>query len=235
MHPDPELLASVATAEPVPADVEAHVASCTSCTAEVRELAALATRLRARRSVPDLAATTVPPSVWAAVVAETAEPEAVPSRSRGLGRLAAAAAVGLIVGGGAVLAVTAGDDSPVVSPPATSAATPSPTVLATGQIRPLAGATTTGSATVVDSPRGRVLDLDLRARDDVPSGHYVEAWLFDPATLDMVSVGVVSGDRARLAVPADLDLTTFTGVDLSLEPLDADPAHGTSLAQADLG
>ncbi|MDO9377493.1 MAG: anti-sigma factor [Nocardioidaceae bacterium] len=232
-HPDAEVLAGAAIGDHLPDEVAAHVVGCAWCADEVRSLATVATRLRASTHVP--VGPPVRPEVWQAVAEATApvapvEPAASARRRVPVAaRLVAAAVVGAVVGGGTVLAATGGGSE---TPP--TAPSPTATVLARAEVTPIGGASTTGSAALVRTSGGPVLDLDLVALGDVPADHYVEAWLFDPATLDMVSVGVVAGDRARLAVPADLDLATYSSVDLSLEPLDADPAHTTSIAQGDL-
>ena len=68
-----------------------------------------------------------------------------------------------------------------------------------------------------------------------PSGAYVQTWLFDPKTNEMIAIGVMDQDSASFPIPASVDLDTYTSVDISLEPLDGNPAHSaTSLARGEL-
>jgi hypothetical protein len=51
----------------------------------------------------------------------------------------------------------------------------------------------------------------------------------------MVPVGVVRSGDTVLPLPDDLDLTTYPVVDVSVEPMDGDPAHsGLSVARGSL-
>ena len=48
----------------------------------------------------------------------------------------------------------------------------------------------------------------------------------------MVALGVIDGTRGVFTVPASLNLTRYSEVDVSREPFDGDPAHSTvSLAR----
>jgi hypothetical protein len=51
----------------------------------------------------------------------------------------------------------------------------------------------------------------------------------------MVPVGVLNGSTGRFTVPAGVNLTDYPVVDVSLEPLDGNPAHsGTSVLRGTL-
>jgi len=147
-----------------------------------------------------------------------------------LPRLALAAAVGVVVGVGATLVGTEVlDDDPatVTGPPVTS---PDDTVLARTRLSPLSPQDARGAAELHTSGRVRQLDVDLSAVDTGVG--FVQVWLFDPETLGMVSVGVLDGDSGSFVIPPGLDLQTYRGVDISLEPYDGDPAHAAgSLAR----
>lgn len=154
--------------------------------------------------------------------------------------LVAAAVVGLVVGAGVVagIAVSTDDEPPTAQPPSDDLTDPPPTdtgrVVARADLEPLPRQRTAGSARVVSDDGGRRLEVRL-GRLDRGTG-YVQVWLYDPATLDMVTVGVLdSGWRESFAVPDGLDLGAYSGVDVSREPYDGDPGHSdTSLARGDL-
>ena len=104
--------------------------------------------------------------------------------------------------------------------------------MARGDVTPFStGSTTTGSAEVVSLDGTRKLDVDLSGMPR-SNGAYVQTWLFDPKTNDMIAVGVMDQDSESFPIPASVDLDTYTSVDISLEPLDGNPAHSaTSLAR----
>ena len=66
---------------------------------------------------------------------------------------------------------------------------------------------------------------------------YYEVWLIDPGTMKMFSVGTLStgsGDQL-LPIPANVDLRTYSVVDVSAEQYDNKPAHsGDSLLRGTL-
>jgi hypothetical protein len=72
---------------------------------------------------------------------------------------------------------------------------------------------------------------------------FYEVWLIDPDSLNdpggprMAAVGTM-GTRpgADFALPPSLDITRYTLVDVSQEPLDGDPTHsGKSLLRGSIG
>ena len=162
-----------------------------------------------------------------------------PRRHRvGLGVLAVAAA-GLTVGavGSALL----------LSRP-TGTGTPVTTVLAAAELQAFGageGTDAGGWARLAGTgdDGGRVLQVRL---DDLPAmdDEYVEAWLIDPGTGEMVSLGPVDASgagegtgalTADLTVPRGLDVGVYAVVDVSAEPRDDDPAHsGVSLVRGTL-
>jgi hypothetical protein len=249
-HCTPEQLALAALQETLPANDEAHLASCNACRAEVASLRRAPDLL----SVPQLAApgTAVPPParVWDAIAAATgvtavpsssavAEPapalSAVPpppagpdngtvvpfrSRRRPLLLVAAAVVAGAVVGAGAVAVVQS-----------TGEDGDSVTTVA---LAPLPDADASGVADVVVRGDGsRVLELEL----DAPAleGSYYEVWLIDRAVDGMFPLGVVAPGTQTVELPAGLDLAEFPLLDVSVEPLDGDPTHsGVSVARGDL-
>lgn len=243
-HCAPEQLALAALSETLPANDEAHLASCDTCRTEVAALR----RAPELLSVPHLAApgpaVAPPPHVWEAIAAATgvgagaaptpstvptapAEPEprggaVLPFRSRRRPLLLVAAAVvaGAVVGAGAVAVVqSTGSDGDAVT---------------TVALAPLPDADASGVADVVVRKDGsRVLELEL----DAPAleGSYYEVWLIDRAVDGMFPLGVVTPGTQTVELPAGLDLTQFPLVDVSVEPLDGNPTHsGVSVARGDL-
>ncbi len=140
-----------------------------------------------------------------------------PRRSRTALLAVAASVVGAVVGGGAVAVLQDGDDggAPV----------------AAASLDPLEDADATGSARVIERPDGtRVLEVDLEAPDLQDA--YYEVWLLEPDVSGLVPVGTTQAGTARFEIPAGLDLDRFPVVDVSVEPLDGDPAHsGESVAR----
>jgi hypothetical protein len=244
-HCTPEQLALAALREPLPADDATHLTSCAQC---AREVAAL------RRSVdvlavPQLAAPSgavpPPPSVWETIAARTGvsarpRPEVVaspllpapeprpvapvvelhrPRRSRAWLAAAAALVLGAGIGAGAV--ALAGRDTG--------------TVVASASLDPLEDASASGTARVVDEGGARVLEVQLRAPSPGTDDFY-EVWLADPDLQGMYAVGAVHAGTTSLPLPDGLDVSKYPVVDVSVEPLDGDPAHSAdSVARGELG
>ena len=154
-------------------------------------------------------------------------------------RVFAVAAAGLAVGA----AGTA-----LVVPRLTGPDVPAPAVLAAADLEAFGageGTDVTGSArlAVVGPAQVGADDRVLRVwLDDMPdSGDgFFEAWLIDPDTGAMVSLGPVRTDvpgaaAAELTVPRNLDVGAYAVVDVSAEPFDGNPAHsGVSLVRGTL-
>jgi hypothetical protein len=130
------------------------------------------------------------------------------------GRLAIAASflvVGLL-GGILGTRLLADDDTPVA-----------PVVAATRLSGLPAAPTASGQADVTQTATGRTLSLDVRQLG-VPNGFY-EVWVMDPSVKKMIPVGVLSGSTGRFSLPDGVNLTDYPLVDVSIEPLDGNPAH----------
>ncbi len=139
--------------------------------------------------------------------------------------LLGAAGLALVVGAGAgaLVASRTGDDAPVV-------------VVSTAQLAPPDGgdATRTGTAEVLGASgedggrRVVVTTAGLPVVDD--AAH--EVWLLDPSTGGLVSLGALADGRSPrggYVLPDGVDLSRFSEVDVSAEPLDGDTTHsGTS-------
>lgn len=229
-HLDDDALTDLSLATDAPGgERQDHLAVCPSCSARLASFDRVVAAAR-----PDAGDDLLqpPPHLWARVALEAgvpapvavARPEPGPAevstatplraRRRLPALLAAAAAVGLLVGGGVTwLAVgsPARDDGRVV---------------AEARLRPFEGASGSGRAEVDRAGDARRLVVD--ARLPVAGRQYYEVWLIDPDDGRLVSLGVLpDGDGAplRLALPADVDLTAYRTVDVSLESADGDPGH----------
>jgi len=154
-------------------------------------------------------------------------------------RVLAVAAAGLAVGA----AGTA-----LVVPRLTGTDAPAPAVLAAADLEAFGAGEGTGvagsaSLAAVDPAQVGADDRVLQVRlDDMPDSDdgFFEAWLIDPDTGAMVSLGPVRTDvpgavAAELTVPRGLDVGSYAVVDVSAEPFDGDPAHsGVSLVRGTL-
>lgn len=139
----------------------------------------------------------------------------------------AAAAGGILVGVG--IGVAIGGLGDAESTPAPAA------VLASADLAAFPGWDgATGHATVeedADGIRSIVVDLDA----SVPQGDVSEVWLIRSDASGLVSLGLLDGSSGRFVLPAGIDLTEFTLVDVSAEPVDGDPAHsGDSIVRGEL-
>ena len=187
-----------------------------------------------------------PPAVWQRIVAETGivtdtraaagtpDPIATPSAAAVIpldrarrsssrwSRLAAAttvaAGVAALAGGLAGAGVMRWWDSrsPAPAPVATVVAR---TDLASLPDTPV----TTGTARVVTIGGVRELQVDVSALPAVQG--FREVWLIDPSITKMIPIGVLDSTRATFALPPGLTLADYPVVDVSVEPMDGNPAH----------
>ncbi len=141
-----------------------------------------------------------------------------PRRARLLPAAAAALVVGLGIGAGGVLLTDRDDADGGVA-------------VAAAALDPLEGSGARGSAEVVEREDGtRVLRVELSA--DAPPEGYYEAWLLDESVSGLIPLGVVRAGTEDFELPEGLDLGEYPVVDVSVEPLDGDPAHsGESVAR----
>ncbi len=264
-HCTPEDLALAALREPLARDAAAHLAGCPACGSEVARLRRSVDVLAVAELADPGPPVAPPPGLWAGIAAATGvatapRPDVVaasappagpvpdllpvpltarpgtdapgeplapvvplrPRRSRLLLAAAAALVVGLGAGaGGVLLADRAGSDGGL---PVAAAA-----------LDPLEDSGASGSAEVVEREDGtRVLRVELSA--DAPAEGYYEAWLLTESVTGLVPLGVVRVGTEDFELPEGLDLGEYPVVDVSVEPLDGDPAHsGVSVARGLLG
>ncbi|MGC4756081.1 anti-sigma factor [Micromonospora trifolii] len=133
---------------------------------------------------------------------------------------AAAAAVGVV----GTVSVLRPDDPTPTPPPVVVASAP---LAAYGETPP----TATGDARVF---RDGQLHLHVANLPSVPG--YYEVWLINPTTMEMFSVGTLGGGSdALLPLPPNVDLKSYSVVDVSAEQYDNNTRHsGDSLLRGSL-
>ena len=253
-HPDREVLALLALpAEPVPADIAQHLASCPDCRGYAESLGRVAGLARDAGSRPPLAPPG--PRVWESILAELGDdgpgpdpqlaaappvprtpapgpavpPVPLRSRARRLPwRPAAALLAACALGAALVLGVTA-------------IRAPAPDPVAVARLDPLPGTVLAASGEVDEVVRDgvRVLVVRLDGVPDAARGDYLECWLLTADGSDLVSLGGLVGGDGRyvgeFAVPDGLPTTRYSVVDVSAERWDGDERHsGDSLLRGDL-
>jgi anti-sigma-K factor RskA len=176
---------------------------------ELGELRDLAGRLRLEQTTWDQP----PDDLWDRIAAEVGPPPAEvapiePARRRRRAPLwllgAAAAAVVAVVG---VAVVVDRTDEPAV--------------VASTSLERL-GPQGSGDAELLDEDGDLVLHVDTAGLD--PGDGFLEVWVIDPEVTKLVSLGPSRPD-GNYDLPPGLDPERFPVVDVSVEPLDGDPAH----------
>jgi len=221
-HPTPDDLALVALGEDVAPEVAAHVADCLACVTEVEALQHVV--VVGRSLGPDDTLLAPHGRVWEQISAQLPDGSPVPdelaARRRSPRRrwapvaLAAAAALVVGLGGGYALKSLSGPSSDAAGTTTTLNALPG-----------WPGAS--GKATIEDDGGGqRTLVVSVQLPATVSVDGTMEVWMSDTQAREMVAMGTMSGDSARIPVPASFDLATHPIVDVSLEPPgDTDPHH----------
>lgn len=231
-HPELDELLDLARDDAAADEIRRHLDECADCAGD---LAAMI-RLDAAADLigPDPDACVAPASsVWDEIQAELSPADPVVAtrsqapRRRGLMVAAAAAVSGVVVGGIGGYLWSDSSSSPDRAAPQSRGPFAVATLLPAGQ-----GAVSGEVAmTRGDASRSLAVTFD----ETVAGPGYLEAWLLDPETNEMLGLGVVGPDGGTVTVPQDADLTRFTAVDISREPFDGDPAHSAdSLARGTL-
>ena len=79
----------------------------------------------------------------------------------------------------------------------------------------------------------RTLTVSLAA--DASDDGYREVWLIRNDAAALISLGVLDGDSGSFVIPDGVDLDEYSIVDISVEPIDGDPAHsGDSIVRGQL-
>lgn len=228
-HIDPDDLSLLALGEHLEGVEEGHVVACQQCRDELDALRGVVSQ--ARTIEPEDTPVAPPPRVWEAVAAELsiragAQPRAEQPTGRLLGRsrtpllAAAAALVGIVFGAGLTALIAGNDDD-------------GGQVVARTRLAALPDHSGSGEASVVGTGSARVLVLDVSGLTR-GSGFY-EVWLLDADAQRLVSLGLLDGSTGRFPLPPQVDVAQFPVVDISLEPVDGDPAHsGDSVVRGTL-
>lgn len=226
-HLDAERIVLLALGEEsASAEEEDHLASCELCSTELAETGhAVAV---GRSTVDDAGLETPPDRVWQRISDELGLDPAASQVDLGKRRrvpraswLLLAASIVLIVGlgFGAWGLAQSGEPEPVAV--AELAAFPE---------HPNA----VGQAEVAEAADGsRELQVTLEA--DQVDDAYREVWLIRNDVGALVSLGVLEGEAGTFVIPAGLDLSEYSLVDVSVEPFDGDPNHsGDSIVRGEL-
>ncbi|MEO8107171.1 MAG: anti-sigma factor, partial [Actinomycetes bacterium] len=121
----------------------------------------------------------------------------------------------MLATGGVALTDRNTDTTPIAAPP----------VIASASLAALPQHQGGGTAEIIETDAGAELIVDA---SDLSSGDgFYEVWLIDPATSQMIGLGALIDNSGRFPIPDGLDLSRYTLVDVSLEPLDGDPVHST--------
>ncbi len=223
-HIDDTDLALAALGGPLAQTESVHLATCPECLAELQSFAAVA---ELGPSTATVSFAEPPAALWDAIAEQRAIDDSVNVRrlssgskpaqarwnsARWLG-LAAAVVVGVCLGAVGVFALT-GTAADVQVASADLQALP-----------PASEAGTSGTARVERSGASEYLAVHTSPLT-TPAGYY-EAWLLNPVSGEMIAVGTVpsSGAEVRLPLPAGVDFTAYSAVDISDEPWDGDPVH----------
>ncbi len=183
-----------------------HVNSCPRCSARMDDMrGTIALARRAQEEGPLLAP---PAEVWSGIEAELS-----PRLRRTSARwYALAASVGVILGGVAGALIVTNQNAETVVP------------VATAQLAPLEGFTSTGVAEVVQTAQGPALSVSVDALEQIDG--YYEVWLLKPDASGMVSVGILdAADQGLYPLPEGIPLEEFPVVDVSIEEFDGNAAH----------
>ena len=251
MHPDEEVLASIALGEEVRPEQAAHASGCRRCgvlVAELQQTLALA------RAASGELLSSPPESVWRAVAAELAPTapgpvDEVVSRNAVVAldevapmgdapvdevarrRRRPLAWVG--VAAGVAVGVVIGVIGPRLLP---QPAPPTAQVLARAELKTLDTSTPGGDVELL-AGQDPALDLMVRVTPLDAGDGYLEVWLINTDLARMVSIGVLpNGSSGEVfVIPRGLIDQGYVIVDISREQLDTKPEHsGKSLLRGSL-
>lgn len=231
-HPDREQLTLVALGEqPVVDALAAHLDRCPGCRGEVT---AMRDAVALGREAGFAPLETPPDHVWAGIAAELAldpVPPTGPAASARVSRRRRTVAAGALVAALAIIAAvviaTAGGPDGDATGPREVAST-SLSVYAAGP----PGAA--GRVSVVATGDQRLLEVSTTI-PPAPDRGYYEVWLLDEGTGDMIAIGVLGNNgQGTFTMPATVDMTRYSVVDVSAERYDGDPAHAASVLRGTL-
>lgn len=252
-HLDPDVAALAALGEPLADDRHAgHLATCEPCRREIETLRS--TVVVARSTLGEHELQSAPSHVWQAIRAELElSPELAPPQREAGAELpvSAPASSGELVQLDAVRERRAGIRrfiAPVLASAAAAALVAALVVTWSGGAPRDSGVTlaaaeldalpawsgAAGQATITELPDGeRIMRVALEADVDASLGR--EVWLLTENVDGLISLGFLTGATGEFVIPASVDLSRYSVVDISAEPLDGDPTHsGDSIVRGAL-
>ncbi|MCH6230150.1 anti-sigma factor [Microbacterium sp. CFH 31415] len=258
-HLDPDQLTLLALGEPVVSDADTeHLTGCPACAAELAELRRTATIARATIAdgqvleapparvwariadeigmtdasagpaapesalVGDIAASAAAPASVAAPASASAPEPAMPPRRR-------RAAVAWVLAASLVLISAVGAGAWLVN------SSLRPTVVAGAELEPFPAHPGASGTADVEAARDGSRTLTVSLAADAADDGYREVWLIRNDAAALISLGVLDGDSGSFVIPDGVDLDEYSIVDISVEPVDGDPAHsGDSIVRGQL-
>jgi hypothetical protein len=239
-HLDAAEIALIAIGEQAASSQQAeHTGRCPACRTELESL--MATAQIARSTLDDMFVTPHP-RVWEEIRRElahsrTGELESAPAQHEPPGEQGVSSGAGtrrrILWGVGALAAAASIVAALVLGESLRPLGAGAPVARASLESLP-AWPTATGTAVVTAAATGsRVVTIEL----DAPSvaGAVREVWLLTPDVDELLSLGLLDGSGGVFVIPEEVDLSRFSVVDVSLEPLDGDPGHsGDSIVRGAL-
>lgn len=110
-----------------------------------------------------------------------------------------------------------------------------PTVVAGAELEPFPAHPGASGTADVEAGRDGSRTLTVSLAADASDDGYREVWLIRNDAAALISLGVLDGDSGSFVIPEDVDLDEYSIVDISVEPIDGDPAHsGDSIVRGQL-
>lgn len=110
-----------------------------------------------------------------------------------------------------------------------------PTVVAGAELEPFPAHPGASGTADVEAGRDGSRTLTVSLAADASDDGYREVWLIRNDAAALISLGVLDGDSGSFVIPEGVDLDEYSIVDISVEPIDGDPAHsGDSIVRGQL-
>ncbi|MBD8023318.1 anti-sigma factor [Microbacterium gallinarum] len=110
-----------------------------------------------------------------------------------------------------------------------------PTVVAGAELEPFPAHPGASGTADVEAGRDGSRTLTVNLAADASDDGYREVWLIRNDAAALISLGVLDGDSGSFVIPDGVDLDEYSIVDISVEPIDGDPAHsGDSIVRGQL-
>ena len=87
----------------------------------------------------------------------------------------------------------------------------------------------------VEETRNGGLRIRVSLDSPPPADAYREVWLIRNDAAALISLGILESSNGVFAIPEGIDLSEYSLVDISVEPIDGDPQHsGDSIVRGEL-